>query len=371
VCKEFFRPDVWISVNVVDGAPQLLRASDDTSTADTVARNPRARRERIGRRWLVAGAGATVVVLVAGTALLTEPGEAGRQSEQTSASALRQTAPPTVPTTVASNAVTPPITAPGDGSKEDPLLPEGEPSTPHTGVLVASVAAMEGQYSVYDDGRLIWWSASQPESVEQRLTVQGVENVRARFLSTGLFGPGEPAVAVHSAGQVTACLCVRDGDRLLARSTERDVGVRAAAAGIISYFENLGSTLAPTDWADQQVKPYVASRIAVCLQMYAHMVEEPPEVAVLLPIFPTRAAELLGGRAPIDPPGDKHGSCFELTLEEAHALADAFLAPTGGGFHEYWGIVIRINESFDAMQPGADEGNAAYISFSALQPDGT
>src|SRR5262245_66245564 len=85
-------------VNVIDEAPQLLRASDDTSRTETVVGSQRARRERIGRRWLVATAAVTVVILVAGTALLTEPGDGGEPQRSVS-STLGQTAPPTVPTT--------------------------------------------------------------------------------------------------------------------------------------------------------------------------------------------------------------------------------------------------------------------------------
>jgi hypothetical protein len=359
-------------VNVVDGAPELLRASEDTSTTEAVAGSQRAWRERIGRRWLVALAGATVVVLVAGTVLLTEPRERGSQAEAPPAPTI-PTPAPTAPTTVPSNVVTPPITMPGDGSKEDPLLPEGAPSTPEIGELVASAASMDGRaYSVYADGRLIAPVSSLPRTafVEQRLTAEGVERVRSEFLGTGLFDPGQPAIAVHSASQVMFCVCVRDGGRLLARSAAHDVQVQDAAARLLTYIESLASSRPTTAWADQEPKPYVASRIAVCLSMYVRQVQEPTDLTRLLPLFPTRAAELLGGREPLIRPGEQDASCFEMTLEEARALAGEFLAPSGGGLHEYWGIVIRINGAFDAMQPGADEGNAAYVSFQTLLPDG-
>jgi len=355
----------------LDDAPQLLRASD-ARTSEVVVDVRRASRHGIGRRWRVGVAVLGAIVLVAATVLVTRTVEdASEQHATTASSTPIQTPPPPAPTTVASNVVTPPITAPGDGSKEDPLVPQGEPSTPQTGELVASVAAMDGRvYSVYTDGRLIGPSMSRPGLVEQRLTAEGVERVRSEFLKTGLFGPGQPAIAVYSPSQVLSCVCVRDNGRLLARSPQRDVDVEAAAAGLIDYFEMLGSSLPPTEWVDQQERPYIASTTAVCLRMFVHFVEEPPDLAALLPLFPPRAAELLGGRRTIDDPDRQHASCFEMTLEEARELADAFLAPTGGALHEYWGIVIGISSQFDAMTPGSHDENAAYISFRPMLPHG-
>jgi hypothetical protein len=352
---------------------QLLRASEDANTTGMAVDIPRTSRERIGHRWLVLAAAAAVILLLAGTALVTGTGDDDVRGSATPASSSTpiQTSPTTIPTTVPSNVVTPPITVPGDGSTDDPLLPEGAPSGPHTGELVASAAVFDsGAYYLYADGRLIGWNVTQPGWFEQRLTPEGVERVRSEFLRTGLFDPGQPATEVQSASQVTLCVCVRDGDRLLARSGRRDANVQAAAARLLTYFNLLTSSLPPNEWADQQSKPYVASRNAVCLQMYVHQVEEPPDLAVLLPLFPARAAELLSGRETIDHPEREHARCFEMTLEEARAVADDFFAPSGGGLHEYWGIVIRINRQFDAMQPGANEGNAAYVSFRALLPDG-
>ena len=48
---------------------------------------------------------------------------------------------------------------------------------------------------------------------------------------------------------------------------------------------------------------------------------------------------------------------FETTLDEARTLADVFLSPTGGGTHQYSGIVIR-NPEFDAIQPDASKGSS-------------
>jgi hypothetical protein len=359
-----------VSDLTLDDPPQLLRASD-ASTSEVVVDFPRAPRERIGRRWRVGAALLGAIVLVGATVLVTRTVEdAPQEQAATTSSTPIQTPPTPAPTTVASNTVTPPVTTPGDGSTDAPLLPEGASSTPDAGELVASVAGMRGTYYLYADGRLIGPTASQPGWVEQRLTAEGVERVRSEFLNTGVFNPGQPAIAVHSAGQVTACLCVRDGGRLLARSGRRDRDVQDAAERLFTYLEQLGSSLPPTEWADQEVEPYVASRISACLTMVVGGVMEPADLTMLLPLFPARVAELLGGRETTANPDGGDASCFEMTRDEARALADEFLAPSGGGLHEYWGIVIRINAEFTAMQPGATAGNVAFFSFRPLLPHG-
>jgi hypothetical protein len=354
----------------LEDAPQLLRASD-ASTSEVVVDVRRASRDRIARRWRVGAALLSAIVLVGATVLVTRTVEDGSEEQAvTASSAPVQTPPPPAPTTVASNTVTPPVTTPGDGSTDAPLIPEGASSTPDAGELVASVPSTRGTYYLYADGRLISPSATQPGWVEQRLTAVGVERVRSEFLNTGLFNPGQPAIAVHSAGQVMGCLCVRDGGRLLARSGQRHADVQDAAERLSTYLEQLNSSLPTTEWADQEIKPYVASRISACLTMVIGGVMEPADLTMLLPLFPARVAELLGGRETTANPDGGDASCFEMTRDEARALADEFLAPSGGGLHEYWGIVIRINAEFTAMQPGATAGNVAFFSFRPLLPHG-
>ena len=224
--------------------------------------------------------------------------------------------------------------------------------------------------------------------VEQRLTPEGVERVRSRFLSSGLFDSAQPlSDVVSGCGFVHAC--VRDGDHWL--GVQVDVGGPAAsqappeAVRLFDDLRMLDSTLPATEWADQQIKPYVPARTAVCLQVFVAKdgtaVQVPTDLSILLPLFPARAAELLDGRDAMGriPSIEEYGgSCFEMTLDEARTLADEFLAPSGGGSHEYWGIVVNINDQFDASQPPATgsrhravtrEGNFAHISFKQLLPD--
>ena len=203
--------------------------------------------------------------------------------------------------------------------------------------------------------RVRLWPCRPPSGwVEQRLTPEGVERVRSRFLSSGLFDSAQPLSDVVSAcGFVHAC--VRDGDHWL--GVQVDVGGPAASQAppeAVRLFDDLGmldSTLPATEWADQQIKPYVPARIAVCLQVFVAKdgtaVQVPTDLSILLPLFPARAAELLDGRDAMGriPDIEEYGgSCFEMTLDEARTLADEFLAPSGGGSHEYWGILVNINE---------------------------
>ena len=371
---------------------ELLRASENASTTGMGVDVPRTRRERIGRRRLVltAATAAAAILLVAGTVLVAWTGDDGVRG-----SAAPAPSSTTIPTTVPSNVVTPPNTAPGDGSTEGPLVPGGVASTPPASELVASISLFHrGAYRLYADGRLIWYDETRLPNApvayrEQRLTPEGVERVRSVFLSSGLFDPAEPPSDIPpctSGFQV----CVRDGDRWLTEDPDPPPygpmpygDPLPEAVRLFDYLGTLDSSLPATEWADQQIRTYVPARIAVCLRMFAVPVgnraeELPLDLSFLLPRFPQPAAELLAGREPsaeferlwgriTTPPAE--GSCFELTLDEARTLAAALLSSSGGGTHEYWGIVIRYDPQPDPAQPDATQPDAAYIRFVDLLPD--
>ena len=266
----------------------------------------------------------------------------------------------------------PPATTPGDASTTAPLLPEGAPSTPHIGELVASIAnPPDGGYYLYADGRLIR-SSSQAGvwggMVEQRLTPAGVARVRSKFLAQLAPNP-PPGTDADCWGGGAACVRGDDG-----RVLRLPGPGSPAEARLVSYLRTLDSSLPKTEWATARIRTYVASRFNVCLGTYANLPDRaipvPIDLSTVLPAFPTGAAELFGSREAHD---GGPGPClytFETTLEEARALADVFLSPTGGGAHQYSGIVIR-NAELATIQSGVTKGIVAYVSFQPLLPDGS
>src|SRR5262249_13024984 len=154
-----------------------------------------------------------------------------------------------------------------------------------------------GGYRLYADGRLIQvWSFT-----EQRLTPEGVERVRTRFLSSGLFDSAPPLSDLAGCpGGVTAS--VRDGDHWLCVAVDNDPA-RASTAPpeAVRLFDDLStldSTLPATDWVDPQVKAYVSARIATCFSMWVNGDPAPLDLSVLSPRFPERAAAVLAAHEP-------------------------------------------------------------------------
>jgi hypothetical protein len=334
------------------------------------------------RRGLVVLALAAVVVAIVGVgvAVLRDDGDARPGPTNPRTSNASRAAPDAAPTSATIPPdERPPPTTPGDASTTAPLLPEGAPSTPHTGELVASVADQTtgGGYALYADGRLIWSSGRADASggmVEQRLTPEGVERVRAEVLAAGEF------TANALPGNISECMsaiCVRGDDGRLLGSVPGPVSpvtpASAAEARLVSYLSTLASSLPKTEWAAPRIKTYVPARFIVCIGTYANLPDRaiPVQIdlATVLSAFPTGAAELFASR-------EAHGGSapclysYETTLEEARTLADVFLSPTGGGTHEYSGIVIR-NEELAAIQSDRSEGIIAYVSFQPLLPNGT
>jgi hypothetical protein len=269
-----------------------------------------------------------------------------------------------------------------------PLLPEGTASLPPAGELVAAINVRHrGVFRLYADGRLIdVWPA-----IEQRLTPEGVERLRSRFLASGLFESAQPRSEINGLCAIRAC--VRDGDHWL--EVQVDVGGPSAslappeAVRLFDDIERLASWLPATEWADQQDKPYpyVSARIGTCIGMFVDGGPAPFDRSVLLSRFPARAAGVLaahersaeieslllplnyfsGGR--FYPMTSSESGCFELTLDEARTLAAALLAPPGGGTHEGTVIVRSFGRQPDPSEPGATREEAAHIGFFQLLPD--
>ena len=374
-------------VPIDDGAP-LLRATEETSTRGVVD-VPRTRRDELGRRWrLAAAAVVAALLLFAGAVLVTGSGDNKIRTRVPAGPGTGTTSVPMAPPVV----VTPPATVPGDGSADGPLVPRGVPSTTTASDLVAAITLFhKGAYRLYADGRLLWYDETRRGGAftwaEQRLTPEGVERVRSEFLASGVFDPAHPSSDVPTCTGFFQ-VCVRDGDNWLAEETDPEPrgglpfgDPRPEAVRLFQYLGTLDSTLPATEWADQQVKTYVPARIAACLSMYVNRAQAPVDLSVLLPRFPKRAAALLAGREPSaelmralapfrSPEMFAKNSCFDVSLEEARTLAGAFLSPSGGGAHQYWGIVIRYGRQPDPAQRGATRREAAYVFFEDVLPEG-
>ena len=327
---------------------------------------------------------AAAVAAIAGVSVAVvsrDDGDARAGPANPSTSNASRTAPDAVPTSATIPPdERPPPTNPGDASTTAPLLPEGAPSTPHIGELVASVANEESfpgsGYYLYADGRLIWSSGQVDVSgglVEQRLTPEGVERVRAELLAAGQFTP------IALADNIVECqfaVCVRGDDGRILGLFPGPVSPvtpqSTAEARVVSYLSTLASSLPKTEWVTPRIKTYVASRFSVCIGTYADLpnraIPVQIDLATVLPAFPTEAAELFASRE-VRGGGPPCLYSVETTLEEARALADIFLSPTGGGTHEYSGIVIR-NDELATIPSDRSEGILAYVSFQPLLPHG-
>jgi len=265
---------------------------------------------------------------------------------------------------------------------------------------------------MYADGRIIWDRRPHrpgpvrgiPEGaneltsgyLEQRLTPEGVELVRSEV--AGLFdrsralletfpADDDPWPWGHQDGRLTL-IVPRDSDFSGSGSVEvpdSDRLVRLRWAGIeprdpshvegsIATPEQLSAlrrvdalltdpmaVLPPSAWAEREVRAYVPSHYAVCID------SSPPEDAShLLSLLPARAADLLrdksrkrlgaevleareGGRVVVL--GRSVTYCFKLTTEEAHEVAQALagLDPEPGW--KRFALAYRVADPVNSLNP--------------------
>ena len=178
--------------------------------------------------------------------------------------------------------------------------------------------------------------------------------MRNRFFASGLFDSTEPISDID--GYCVISACVRDGDHWL--QVQVDTGGRASAlrprrrstSTTTSRCSSRGCRRA-NGWT-RQVKPHVSGLIGTCFSMSANGVPAAFDRSALLSRFPAGAAEVLAAHERIaeterrlapkplpdggytGPGIEPQSACFELPLEEARTLADASLAPSGGGTHD-------------------------------------
>ena len=281
------------------------------------------------------------------------------------------------------------------------LPPSGAaPSNPDGAELVLSAWGVHGgartRLWAYTDGRLIWQrefghsKADLPQSansrssgfLEQRLTPEGVELLRAEIVSTGLFD--HDLELDFDASVPAACLNfvhVRRGQRLV-RVQWHGVGClphedapMATRAQETALQRLVTRLLDPTAWLParawdvRKIRAYVPSRYAIRYGGVTQTVE-PSRILALLP---KPARELLGHKSRTRLKGfygfanDLHvvyGYTSEVTTEEARALADAL---DNAGVERARVLVYGLGYS----GPIPDSpGNTFQIDFEPILPDG-
>ena len=279
------------------------------------------------------------------------------------------------------------------------LPPVGaRPSAPESGELVlegrarsATLARVDARGGclgplvrvwVYADGRVIWdrREAPVPEGaneltsgfLEQRLTPDGVELLRSELVASGLFdrdltlmvpeGHGcffSGWAEVHGEGRLlrvgwTSPLFSRPGEGTTA--TPEQV---SALRRLDALLTNPASVLPSSAWAGRQVRAYVPSHYAVCVDT-----SPPTDIARLLSLLPGRAEELLrdkswtrsegdvvealgGGRTKVL--GRSAEYCSKLATEEARDVADALAGLDRAGHTHSLGYLVA--EAVDNLNP--------------------
>jgi hypothetical protein len=283
------------------------------------------------------------------------------------------------------------------------LPPEGAtPSAPESGQLVVKLAGRSttdehlALVYLYADGRLIWArhdnlpegaNSSVTGLLEQRLTSQGVEQLRSEIVSTGLF---DHDVALASSRFIWGEMDVRVADRLVHVEWSRPdmVGADPHGASWVTAtreqeraLERLDAFLAhPTQglpasaWADKQVRAYVPSTFAVCWEGWPAEPSDPQsDPSRILSLLPPAARQVLSGKPTTRHTGERGWAggphypsardCANVTTAEARFLA-ATLDDAG---IERTDHAAGLQYSFDLPGPNRE---TALIPFESRLPDG-
>jgi hypothetical protein len=248
------------------------------------------------------------------------------------------------------------------------LPPEGaQPSTPPKGGLVLSSIGfgdpdgVRVDLYVYADGTMIWQKytihsipVGVPEGatefitgyLQQRLTMEGVELLRSRILSTGLF-QHNLVLRARKSDHPPLTIGVRNGDRVVFVAAskagpdfpmERPAQTRALRR-VEALLADPAAWLPTTAWADREIRAYVASRYA---GGFDRRVARPREL-------PPAAAELLWGR----------GDCSPFTIEEVRTISKAL---------EDAGIPASLNIDGQLAFEIPGRGGS-YLHFGPVLPD--
>ncbi|HEX7145786.1 MAG TPA: hypothetical protein VF225_10810 [Gaiellaceae bacterium] len=280
------------------------------------------------------------------------------------------------------------------------LPPQGAtPSAPESGELVvlwlgrsATNGALVRSW-VYADGRIIWSrSGSIPEGaneltsgyLEQRLTPEGVELLRSAV--AGLFDGSRtlletvpapyPGVGLVGSSPLLVppgpadwgLVEVPRGDRLVrlawlpAGSGEQTATPEQLSAlrRVDALLTDPASVLPPSAWAIREVKAYVPSHYAVCIET------SPPKAASqLLSLLPARAADVLRANSVtrLDWGVAATTYCSKLATEKAREVAEALSGLDQDPRWQRHTLAYRVAE-------GAHNWEATAIWFEPYFPHG-
>jgi hypothetical protein len=216
------------------------------------------------------------------------------------------------------------------------LPPQGaRASMPATAKLLVSVSPSPwSTWNVYADGRIVWqkWNhsgdalviprgASMLDTgyVEQRLTPRGVQLLRSRILSTGLF---EHNLRLDLGNHARVYDRVRRGDRMVSvegvpspnqsskNFTKPTPAQARGLAQLDAFLADPATWLPKTAWADREIRTFVPSHYWVALD------RGPPDMSKL----PSPLPELLRQYKKLL----RHG-CQVVTTGQARAILQAFV----------------------------------------------
>jgi hypothetical protein len=292
--------------------------------------------------------------------------------------------------------------------------PEGAtPSAPESGELVvlwlgrsATNGALVRSW-VYADGRIIWSrSGSIPEGaneltsgyLEQRLTPEGVELLRSAV--AGLFDRSRtlletvpapyPGVGLVGSSPLLVppgpadwgLVEVPRGDRLVRLAwLPAGPGEQTATPEQLSALRRVdalltdpASALPSSAWAVREVRAYVPSHYAVCIET-----SPPKDASQLLSLLPARAADVLRDKSRTRLDGEAFGNtredvrmrvlgrrvtyCSKLTTEEAREVAEAFAGLDPDPRWQRHTLAYRVAE-------GAHDWETTAIWFEPYFPHG-
>lgn len=267
-----------------------------------------------------------------------------------------------------------------DGGASTPALahaPGSQSSAPNPSsrMLLSLRPTASTTWNVYADGRIIWqkWTSSGDATVvpdgasrldtgyvQRRLTLQGVQRVRSKILSTGLFkhslrlkvGRGD-ALVFHQ---------VRIGDRIVTVSlvgspdpswgehiTVATPAQMRALASIDRVVADPARWLPKSVWADRRIRAFVPTRYVLGFDRgYPDLSKLPPRVGkVLAQYFHPR----------------RHDWCQILATAQAKTLLQTFAA---AGISPSYNHAYAIGFSLGRL-PG--QPHASYLHLSPGLPD--